>query len=175
MWGENWGTMVWGNLFATSVPISSWALIILGAALGILAFKVNNSNTARALSVITIVLLPIVAVVATNLPYQFSNGTVADADEVNANFQTLQDQISSNIARYETKALANGVTPVSTAAIDHAAFLALCGDDNGCEIRICSIHPTSLALSACLRNINMIYRAIDGIYRLDDYDFTKTQ
>jgi hypothetical protein len=90
MWGNDWGTMIWGSSVAvpTFGPVG-WA-ILLGAFLGATAviYRRPLSKVATPLALLSVVLLPLVAIALT-LPHTFVNGTIADADEVNANFAAV--------------------------------------------------------------------------------------
>ena len=97
MWGENWGEMIWSGGSAVQVPVGPWALILLGFILGVCAVFANRSRAARVVPFLMVFLVPVASVIAINtplplpLPNSFSNGEIADANEVNANFTTLED------------------------------------------------------------------------------------
>ena len=95
MWGANWGEMIWGGGVAgapaTAIPVSAWALITLGIAIGIVGAKLANNRNIQMASITFIVLLPALAI-GVGLPHTFVNGTVADAEQVNANFSALARQ-----------------------------------------------------------------------------------
>ena len=93
MWSEMWGTMVWGSV---SVPLlGPLGLLVLGALLGTTATVLGRTRpwVARAAASLGIVVVPLVAIAA-SVPNTFVNGTVADADEVNANFSALVGSVS---------------------------------------------------------------------------------
>ena len=79
------------------------------------------------------IVVPIVAFGQVTLPYTFLNGTIADADDVNANFEAVLEET----ARYHT------TVPVdrSSVAIPTSVTLQLCKDEDGCEIILLSIEP----------------------------------
>ena len=60
--------------------------VLLGAAA--ISWRRQLSKAATAFSVLAIMIAPLLAVAVT-LPHSFTNGTVADAAEVNANFEAL--------------------------------------------------------------------------------------
>ena len=131
MSGEHWGTMVWG-MPATAVeqvPIGPWALLILGFLLGVSAVFARSHRLARVFPLFVVFLIPVVSVVAFNVPHVFVNGTIADADQVNANFQAVESEISdlSDLGRYtvSTGAVSSSSILVS---VEHASFSSLCGD-----------------------------------------------
>jgi hypothetical protein len=70
-------------------------------------------------------LIPLVAIASVDLPNVFSNGSVADADEVNANFQALLDES----ARYHMSPSVAGSRPIPDSLIQQ-----LCEDADGCEV-----------------------------------------
>ena len=72
---------------------------------------------------------------------EFSNGEVADADELNANFAALEQRISGLQSSYEAVAVADGFRPLSITRIPHTTFLNLCGDESGCVVRLCRAFP----------------------------------
>jgi len=97
-WGELWGSLIWGDPAAVPVPLlDSWGLLMLGIALGVVASRALQRGHARtvALGFAALVALSPVALRALTLPHTFSNGTVADADEVNANFAALETSLES--------------------------------------------------------------------------------
>ncbi|MEM7542272.1 MAG: hypothetical protein AAF384_11920 [Pseudomonadota bacterium] len=90
MWGETWGSMIWGGgASPTVVPFGFWSTLILGLVLGGCIVLANRHRAARV--PIAFMLLGVgMGGAALTLPHTFTNGTVADADEVNANFAALQ-------------------------------------------------------------------------------------
>ncbi len=109
MWGENWGHFHWGS------PVNMPALgpvgfLILGCLLGVSGVLLLRSGrkTAGALAAF-LVLVPFTAF-ATTVPFIFTNGTVADATQVNANFTALTPIIGSNNG-FASSAFDNGTTP----------------------------------------------------------------
>lgn len=82
--------LIWGNASMMQVPFAGWAVLILGFLLGVFAVKAKGARANALVFALAIVVVPAIAVTAqSTLPYTFTNGTVADADEVNANFQAL--------------------------------------------------------------------------------------
>ena len=95
MWGEQWGVMIWGQAAFQQVPIAPWALMLLGFLLGVCAVLARRSRIARTFAIGFIALVPVIAVIAVNLPHTFQNGTIADADEVNDNFDALNTAVEN--------------------------------------------------------------------------------
>jgi hypothetical protein len=91
-WGENWGEMTWGSAI-TSVPVLNvWGVLLLVSVLAAAArVLIAKRRGARAsLVVLALLVVPLVAVAASiTVPNAFVNGTPADADDVNENFDTL--------------------------------------------------------------------------------------
>ena len=95
-WGDNWGTMIWSqSTTVTPVPMISTAGLFLLALFIILFNKqlIKQSNVVASLTLILLI-SPLVAVSVT-LPNVFVNGTPADAEEVNENFNALSTAIDN--------------------------------------------------------------------------------
>ena len=90
-WGdENWGTMIGGE--SLSVPTLP-ELGLIALAVGLVATAAWLLRKQRL--AVAVVLLVLVARTATAVPNTFVNGTVADADEVNENFNLLDARIAA--------------------------------------------------------------------------------
>lgn len=102
MWGQSWGDLIWGTASTTAqVPFGGWALLTLGFLIGVLAARARRSKAHALVLVAGIAVLPAIALTATStLPHAFQNGTLADADEVNANFTELENRISGVSSRF---------------------------------------------------------------------------
>jgi hypothetical protein len=88
MWGLNWGQMIWGQ--AVPVPtLGFWGLIVLAAVLGALGVRRLRGGRPRLAGGLALGLALLVPISARALPFTFTNGTVADATQVNANFAAL--------------------------------------------------------------------------------------
>ena len=131
MWGQDWGSMFWGA--AAAVPVlGPLGWLVLGASMGgtgVLFRKrlAGTSATTRiGLALLVATVLPLVAFGQVALPNVFTNGTVADANEVNANF----DAILEETGRYHATLVATG----SPLAIPAPVTQQLCEDLDGCEI-----------------------------------------
>ena len=82
-----------------------------------------------------ILLAPITAITVPSL-VTFTNGTVADATQVNANFQAINDYLSTNVpANSVIYSLPDGV---DTLDVDPSDFDTLCNDNDGCDIMVCA-------------------------------------
>jgi len=101
-WGENWGDMIWGT---SSIPVpglDGWGLLLLTVALFSVALPlIAKRRGARTALVIFVALaIPLTAYASTiAIPNFFVNATVADADEVNANFDILVTESNSQDSR----------------------------------------------------------------------------
>ena len=98
VWGQDWGSMEWGAA-APSVPtLPTWGLalltiLLLGVAM---RFLRRGRLMNRAASIVALlVLFTLTAMAAFTVTYTFSNGTTADADEVNANFTDIATELAA--------------------------------------------------------------------------------
>ena len=104
-WGENWGTMYWRSSTAP-VPgldvlgVGLLVALLMAASAGIL----RKWRPASGLPLLLVVLAIPLAVAAGTLtvPSIFVNGTVADADQVNASFDAVKTQVNDNDSRITT-------------------------------------------------------------------------
>jgi hypothetical protein len=76
--------------------------------------------------------VPLVAVAGMTLPHTFSNGTVADADEVNQNFES----ILGDFARYQLSV--TGANAGNSVGVPPSVITQLCEDVDGCTVRLLS-------------------------------------
>lgn len=107
---------------------------------------------------------------AQSLPHEFSNGAVADAEELNENFNVLEERINGRQGIYELSLLANGVTPKALVPIEHSVFVELCGDIAGCTARLCYSFfndPTASAgdLAECDDLLHIAYDEASGKWK----------
>lgn len=156
MWGENWGTMVWGGA-AAQVPIGPWTLLILGFLLGVCALKARESITARVFPVLVIIFVPLIVIVANAVTFTFENGTVADAVQVNQNFSELEAEIDALKADVGSFTVSGSGTenslPVPNDVVDE-----FCGDIEGCEVTLTLIKTLdpALVVAGRLKTSNLI-------------------
>jgi len=115
-WGEDWGTMIWGQ--AMAVPaMGKLGVLVLALGLGGLAARViKRSRSAASLLVISLV-LPMLSPVANaqtvSVPNTLTNGSVADATAMNANFEAVQTGVNLALTSADVTGLTqftNGTT-----------------------------------------------------------------
>jgi hypothetical protein len=98
--------MVWDALQATPA-LGFWGTLLLGAVLALVAVRLlprGRPRTTAALGVGLALFVP--ALARATIPYTFSNGTVADANQVNTNFATVGTTGQSASMVFQTGALA---------------------------------------------------------------------
>ena len=98
-WGsENWGSMVWGQSTANVPLMGSFSQVIFFLLLLVIGlFASRRWGIVRRLpAVVEIAYLPLLAEADPIQLNVFQNGQVADADDVNENFQTIANAISTN-------------------------------------------------------------------------------
>jgi hypothetical protein len=89
MWGLDWGQMIWGRSASVAVPaLGFWGTLLLGAVLGAVGVR-RLRGRARMAGAAALALALLLPISARALPFTFTNGTVADATQVNANFAAL--------------------------------------------------------------------------------------
>ncbi|HIG72114.1 MAG TPA: hypothetical protein EYQ46_19080 [Myxococcales bacterium] len=141
-WGESWGEMVWG--VPVSVPtLPGMGMIVLAIALSATAaWVLRKRRTALGLPVLLVLLaIPLVVVAGTvSVPNTFVNSTVADADEVNANFDSVETAVNDNDARIT--AVEGTATAVQTTA--DAATTAI-ADETTARAAADAAHDTAIS------------------------------
>jgi hypothetical protein len=92
MWGiENWGEMIWGGMLPVPL-IGPLGLLTLAVCLLVGARGIRRRATPRWILYLVgsaPLVVPLVVWATVSLPHTFVNNTVADADEVNANFDEV--------------------------------------------------------------------------------------
>ncbi len=104
-WGdENWGVLIWGD--ALSIPgLGLLGLAVLAMGLAATAgWTLRKRRPALGLTLSLVLLVIPLAVAAGTVtgPNTFVNGTVADADQVNANFTAEATAVNDNDGRIGT-------------------------------------------------------------------------
>jgi hypothetical protein len=110
MWSQNWGQMIWGES-AAAVPFSGpFELAAIGLSLLVLGhFLVRNERRVRQVTVLAVVFAALAPLTAGAVPHLFQNGTVADADHVNANFAAVEARLALLEAKTASLSVENGV------------------------------------------------------------------
>ena len=135
-WGQNWGTMIWGQSTPSyQVPfMDGMGLIISALVIAVIGLVSMRFGSKRMAAFLVVLLAPISAITVPSL-VTFTNGTVADATQVNANFQAINDYLSTNVpANSVIYSLPDGV---DTLDMNQDEIEAICNDDDGCIVDIC--------------------------------------
>ena len=137
MWGEDWGTMIWSGIPVPMMGPLGWTFL-LGALVGalVILYRKPLSKAKTAVALLVIALVPLIAIGQVTLPNTFTNGTVADADEVNANFDALLEES----ARFHQTLVGMAIPRV---AIPVSVTDQLCRDDDG----LAALHVAGRALA----------------------------
>jgi hypothetical protein len=136
MWGQLWGAMIWGPRGAPTVPFAG-PFGLAGVALALLAigyYVISGRRSGRSLSALCAVLLALAPITAWAVPFVFSNGTIANAGDVNANFADLEGRI--------LRLTASSVSSVTNVAPNQATTLLL-GAHLLCALTEVSVIPSS--------------------------------
>ena len=104
-WGENWGEMVWGSSAPpAAVPMTGWPglFLLLTVLLVTALWKMKRMPHQVGLTLSVFLLVPVL--IAPHIStwtgtswYTFINGEVADANEVNGNFEALADALDVTV------------------------------------------------------------------------------
>jgi len=116
MWSENWGEMLWGNIVIPMMSPLGLVLVALGLmVLGKIVLSRRTMEPFMGVALVAIVIVPLVAMAVT-VPNTFVNGTTADADEVNANFDALAAAVNGITGLFgnNTSLAANGTGELCT-------------------------------------------------------------
>jgi hypothetical protein len=167
-WGESWGTMVWGATVA-AVPTMGWLggglLVGLLASLGIR--RIRRVSTGLVL-LLALAYAPI-AEAQVSVPNTLTNGSVAEADAMNENFEALRNAVAvtvpntfvngtpadANEVNANFQALKTGVdTCLANAAAAAAGNQAVCESVGGtwggttCTAAPCDVTSNDAAVAA---------------------------
>ena len=114
-WGESWGSMVWGAVAAVpSLGLAGGVLLVL--LLVGLSWWRKPGRAGALLGLLLAFGLAPVSEAQVSVPNTFVNGTLADADQVNANFDAVEAAVNDNDARVssvEGDAATNGANIAS--------------------------------------------------------------
>ncbi len=138
MWGiANWGEMIWGGASSPLPLMSPFGFLVLAALLiatGVVMQRRHAPQWAMWTLGAVVILIPLAAYAGTiGMPYTFTNGTIADADEVNANFGAVETAVNDNDGRITT-AQGSADSAMSNAATAQSAADAAQGTADGAVI-----------------------------------------
>ena len=128
-WGEDWGTMVWGSVAAVPTMGKLGFLVLALGLGGVAARAIKRSRSAASLLVVGLV-LPMLSPAANAqtvlVPNTFTNGSVADADAMNDNFDSVLKGVNAALTTGPVS-VPNTFTNGTTADADevNANFTAL--------------------------------------------------
>jgi hypothetical protein len=113
--GADWGQLLWGGLTAVPVMhgVGLMALSALLVGVGVFVMRHRDAgspsqrlavgNFLRFGALLLLLLAPPVAyATSVTLPHIFQNGTLAEADEMNANFMAVSTAVNDNDSRLDT-------------------------------------------------------------------------
>ena len=162
-WGDDWGEMVWGLPVSGPAVPSLPGVGLIGLALALsatAAWRLRRRRIALGLPLL-LVLLSIPLVVAAgslSIPNWFVNGEVADADEINENFDEIETEVKDNDSRlseveadtsantYDVGVNASAiVTEETRASYAEATNAASISGETNARIAADAAHDTSIA------------------------------
>jgi hypothetical protein len=88
MWGQLWGSMIFTGVRAVPA-LNFWLVLLLGALLGIVAVHALRGARPRTIGIAVLALALVIPITARAVPFVFTNGSTADATQVNADFNSL--------------------------------------------------------------------------------------
>ncbi|NRA10262.1 MAG: hypothetical protein HRU02_19060, partial [Myxococcales bacterium] len=107
-WGDdNWGAMMWSEIASPPLlpTLGIWGLTLLAMGLAATtAWTLRKRRPALGLTLLLVLIaVPLVVAAGTlTVPNEFTNGTPADANGVNANFDAVEIAVNDNDARITT-------------------------------------------------------------------------
>jgi len=163
MWGQNWSTMIWTA--ASAVPaIQFWGAMALGAALMFFGSQaVKRGASPRAIGLIALVIasvLPITGALA-SLPFTFTNGTIADANQVNSNFNSLDSRVSGLQTNALTTISSSNLNLTDSSTADWEPFSVTCINQLNANGGTCSGNACGSIPDACV--IGAQRKCVEGL------------
>lgn len=146
-WGEPWGTLVWGAGVPAVPLLDGWGLSSLLIAVGLVgAYWARWSRPGLAVSSLVVALVIPLAVAAgtVTVPNTFTNGTAADADAVNENFDAVEAAVNDNDSRITT---AQSTADSNAAGISLSAP-AISGNTSNISTNAAGISTNAAGISA---------------------------
>jgi hypothetical protein len=96
MWGTGeWGALVWGAPAVPGLSLGTLLLLMLGCFLAGGWLSRPGRRGPRGTAVAALLILLPISVGALTLPHLFENGTIADATQVNANFEAISSALDA--------------------------------------------------------------------------------
>ena len=101
MWGTgSWGEMIWGGGGVQVPLLGPGGLVLMVLAIVGAAIALRRRRPGWIAACLAVALLPLAPRASTiGVPYVFTNGTIANANDVNANFGTLAQESNTQDAR----------------------------------------------------------------------------
>ena len=96
-WGEDWGTLTWGAAIA-AVPTMGWlgGALLVGLLVGA-GMRRKGGRAGAALGLLLAFAYAPVAEAQVSVPNTLSNGSVAEADAMNENFEALRNAVGVTV------------------------------------------------------------------------------
>ncbi len=112
-WGENWGTMVWGSVAA--VPTMGWlgGALLVGLLVGVGMRRMGGRAGAALGLLLALGYAPVAEAQTVSVPNTLTNGSVAEADAMNANFEAVRTGVNLALTSADVTGLTqftNGTT-----------------------------------------------------------------
>ena len=116
-WGENWGTLTWGAAIAAVPTMGKLGVLVLVLGRGGLAARFIQRGRAVASLLVIGLALPMLAPAANaqtvSVPNTLTNGSLAEADAMNANFEAVRTGVNLALTSADVTGLTqftNGTT-----------------------------------------------------------------
>ena len=126
-WGENWGTLTWGAAIA-AVPTMGWlgGALLVGLLVGVGMRRMGGRAGAALGLLLALGYAPVAEAQTVSVPNTLTNGSVADADAMNENFDELEFGVNAALTTGSVT-VPNTFTNGTTADADqvNANFTAL--------------------------------------------------
>ena len=126
-WGENWGTLTWGAAIA-AVPTMGWlgGALLVGLLVGVGMRRMGGRAGAALGLLLALGYAPVAEAQTVSVPNTLTNGSVAEADAMNANFEAVLNGVNAALTSGPVS-LPNTFTNGTTADADqvNANFTAV--------------------------------------------------
>merc|ERR1712034_130514 len=115
-WGENWGTLTWGAAIA-AVPTMGWlgGALLVGLLVGVGMRRMGGRAGAALGLLLALGYVPVAEAQTVSVPNTLTNGSVAEADAMNANFEAVRTGVNLALTSADVTGLTqftNGTTAV---------------------------------------------------------------